>query len=69
MLKKTLLSVILLFISVLTMMKLLISLNKGDLILNILAIAGIVILVYLIIETRLFTNFNFKTKNKNEKNS
>lgn len=67
MLKKILVSAILTFISIIVMMKLLITLNKGDLILNTLAIAGIVTLVYIITKTRVFTNFNLKTKNKNEK--
>jgi hypothetical protein len=66
MLKKILVSTILTFLSIIATMKLLISLNKGDLVLNTLAIAGVVNIIYLVIKTRVFTNFNFK---KNEKNS
>lgn len=58
------------FLSLLALMKLLITLNKGDLIYNILALSGIVILLSVVVKTRLFTKFNFKTKTKtNEKNS
>jgi hypothetical protein len=56
------------FLSLLALMKLLITLNKGDLIYNILALSGIVILLSVVVKTRLFTKFNFKTKT-NEKNS
>lgn len=67
--KKTLIFVICNFLSLIAVMKLLILLNKGDLIYNILALAGIVILLSLVVKTRLFTTFNFKNKNNNEKNS
>lgn len=69
MIKKIMLAILGTFLSIIAFMKLLTSLNEGNLILNTLAIAGIVSLVFLIIKTRLFTKLNFKTKNKNEENS
>lgn len=50
------------YFSVLIFMKLLISLNKGDLFLNALAIAGIILLFFLIVKTQMFTNFKFRKK-------
>lgn len=45
------------------------SLNKGNLPINIMALTGVIIMFYLVLKTRLFTKFNFKNKNENEKNS
>lgn len=50
------------YFSVLIFMKLLIYLNKGDLLLNALAIAGIILLFFLIVKTQMFTNFKFRKK-------
>ncbi len=62
--KKVLAFVIGNFLSLVAFMKLLITLNKGDLIYNVLALAGIVLLGALLIKTRAFTKFNFKNKNQ-----
>lgn len=50
------------YFSVLIFMKLLIYLNKGDLLLNALAIAGIILLFFLIVKTQMFTNFKSRKK-------
>jgi phosphotransferase system glucose/maltose/N-acetylglucosamine-specific IIC component len=67
--KKILISVLLCFLSLIGIMKLLILFNRPDLVTNLLAICGIVILVYTIIITRAFTKFNLKKNQNNEKNS
>jgi len=57
------------FLSVLAVMKLLIPLNKGNTIGTICAMVGIATIIIIIIKTRLFTNFTFKTKKQDEKDS
>jgi hypothetical protein len=58
MITKILIAVLGNFLSLIALMKLLITFNKGDLIYNILALAGIVILLSVLVKTRLFTKFN-----------
>ena len=65
---RILISILLSFFSVVAVMKLLTSLNKGNLIYNTIAIVGLFFVVYFTIRTKCYTNFNFKTK-KDEENS
>jgi len=53
-------TVLLCFFSLIGIMKLLVTLNKGNLMLNTLAIVGIVFLITIIIKSRMFTKNPFK---------
>lgn len=54
---KIIIAIILNFLSVIAVMKLLTSLNAGDVFFNILAIIGIAIVVSLFVNTELYTKF------------
>lgn len=63
---KFIISVILTTISIFLLMHLLVSLNKGNYVLNIAALFAILIIGYIAVKTNLFTKFKFK---KDEKDS
>jgi threonine/homoserine/homoserine lactone efflux protein len=48
------------FLSIIAMMNLITLLNKANTLVNVLAILGIVLVLYIAIKTKLFTNFKYK---------
>lgn len=54
---KILIAILLNFLNVIAIMKLLTSLNVGNLFLNILAIIGLVLLLSLLVNTQFYTKF------------